>query len=218
MSGASIEQAKAALLFGLRGLQSADRFNLVEFNSVTRALAPAPLPATPENLDQAVRFVAGLRADGGTEMAAALRAVLDGKTRSERLRQVIFLTDGSVGNERELFDIIGRDLGDARLFTVGIGSAPNSHFMAEAASLGRGTFTYIGAVNEVEERMRDLLSKLEYPVLADIRLAWADAGAGAGPGSPTPAQTQPSWITRPSRCVTSMPRSPWWSASASPGP
>ena len=220
MSGASIEQAKAALLFGLRGLQPGDRFNLVEFNSVTRALAPAPMPATPENLALAVQFVAGLRADGGTEMAAALRAVLDGKTRSERLRQVVFLTDGSVGNERELFDIIGRDLGDARLFTVGIGSAPNSHFMAEAASLGRGTFTYIGAVNEVDERMRDLLSKLEYPVLADIRLAWADAGAGAGPGSPDSdlAQTQPSWITRPSRCATSMPRSPWWSASAFPGP
>ena len=180
MSGASIEQAKAALLFGLRGLHPADRFNLVEFDSVTRVLAPAPLPATPENLDQAVRFVAGLRADGGTELAAALRTVLDGKTGTERLRQVVFLTDGSVGNEHELFDIIGRDLGDARLFTVGIGAAPNSHFMAEAASLGRGTFTYIGAVNEVEERMRDLLSKLEYPVLADIRLAWADAGAGPG--------------------------------------
>ena len=95
---------------------------------------------------------------------------LEGGEGDGRLRQVIFLTDGGVGNEAELFEIIHKLLGDRRLFTVGIGSAPNSHFMRGAARYGRGTFTYIGAVSEVQEKMTALFRKLEAPALTDLRL------------------------------------------------
>jgi Ca-activated chloride channel family protein len=87
---------------------------------------------------------------------------------------VIFLTDGAVGNEEELFHLIQARLGDSRLFTVGIGSAPNSHFMRKAAELGRGTFTYIGRVDEVGARMSELFGKLEAPVLKGITLQWPE--------------------------------------------
>jgi Ca-activated chloride channel homolog len=83
---------------------------------------------------------------------------------------VIFLTDGGVGNEAQLFTAIHERLGDSRLFTIGIGSAPNSHFMREAARLGRGTFTYIGSINEVKEKMVALFARLEAPALTDVEL------------------------------------------------
>ena len=95
---------------------------------------------------------------------------------ADRLRQVIFLTDGAVGNEERLFAAIHERLGDSRLFTIGIGSAPNSHFMREAARLGRGTFTYIGEPREVKEKMAALFAKLESPALADVRLELPGAG------------------------------------------
>ena len=101
-------------------------------------------------------------------LTSVLRA-LDGGERSDRLRQVIFLTDGAVGNEERLFQAIRERLGDSRLFTIGIGSAPNSHFMREAARLGRGTFTYIGSPTEVQQKMTALFHKLESPVLADVQ-------------------------------------------------
>jgi Ca-activated chloride channel family protein len=63
-------------------------------------------------------------------------------------------------------------LGRARLFTVGIGSAPNGYFMRKAAQSGRGTFTYIGSTAEVDERMSALLRKLTKPVLTNIELHW----------------------------------------------
>ena len=44
-------------------------------------------------------------------MAAALRLALAQESDSERLRQVVFLTDGAVGNEDELFGIIRAQLG-----------------------------------------------------------------------------------------------------------
>src|SRR5512134_1468234 len=103
-------------------------------------------------------------------MAGAPEAALVGSDDPQLVRQVVFLTDGSVGNEDRLFGIIRERLGDTRLFTVGIGSAPNGHFMTRAAEFGHGTFTYIGKLDEVEERMSRLFQALESPVLTGIEV------------------------------------------------
>lgn len=170
MHGTSINQARAALKDGLQRLAPDDTFNIIQFNSVAQRFSPQALPATPGHLARAAAYVNNLSANGGTEMAAALDLALDGKEVHERLRQVIFITDGSVGNEEALFEIIDARLGASRLFTIGIGSAPNSYFMREAATLGRGTFDYIGDTGEVSAKMRKLFEQLAFPVLADIRL------------------------------------------------
>lgn len=180
MAGDSIVQAKNALLYALKGLKPEDSFNIIEFNSSLSQFSATPLPATSSNLSRARQFVSRLQADGGTEMALALDAALPKSLGSaspdavQPLRQVIFMTDGSVGNEQALFDLIRYQIGESRLFTVGIGSAPNSHFMQRAAELGRGTFTYIGKVDEVDEKISALLSKIQYPVLTDIQVRFDD--------------------------------------------
>jgi Ca-activated chloride channel family protein len=175
MHGASIQQAKEALQLAVARLQPGDRFNIIEFNSYARSLFEDVRSAEPATLKQAQRFVDSLQATGGTEMARALRLALDAREHPDRVRQVVFLTDGSVGNEDELFRLIRERLGDSRLFTVGIGSAPNSHFMTQAALTGRGTFTYIGKLEEVKEKMGGLFAKLEAPVLKDIEIDWPQA-------------------------------------------
>src|SRR6185503_16658287 len=139
-------------------------------------------PATPENIERAVRWVRNLRAQGGTEMARALDLALDGRETPGRIRQIVFLTDGAVGNEDYLLSMIRERLGDSRLFTVGIGSAPNSHFMTKAAQFGAGTFTYIGRIDEVKEKMSALFAKLESPVLKGLTIDWgASKGVEAWP-------------------------------------
>lgn len=174
MHGPSIIQARAALDLALAQLRPQDRFNVIQFNSVLERLHPQAVPATSAALRRARDYVAGLQADGGTEMAPALEAALASAPGHDdgALRQVVFLTDGSVGNEQALFAIIRARLGDSRLFTVGIGSAPNAHFMREAARYGRGSFTFIGDTAEVETQMAALFGKLRSPVLKDIRVAW----------------------------------------------
>jgi Ca-activated chloride channel family protein len=114
-------------------------------------------------------------------MAPALRAALEDHGKEGTVRQVIFITDGCVGNEQALFGLIAERLGRSRLFTVGIGSAPNSFFMERAARFGRGTFTHIGSPTEVQARMGELFAKLEKPVLSDIEVAWPDATAESWP-------------------------------------
>lgn len=174
MHGASIEQARAALVLALQRLKPEDRFNIIEFNSVPRALFDEARPADGANVARASAWVQGLEANGGTEMLPALERALDAREEAGRVRQVIFLTDGAVANEDELFALIERRLGDSRLFTIGIGSAPNSHFMRKAAESGRGTFTYIGRVDTVQARMEELFRKLETPVLKGITVRWSE--------------------------------------------
>jgi Ca-activated chloride channel family protein len=180
MQGASMEQAKEALRIALDTLRPGDRFNLVEFNSNATQLFPDALPVTPATLERARSWVGALKANGGTEMLKALNLALpldtNGRPRETPgyLRQVIFATDGGVGNEDELFRFIHARLGGSRLFTVGIGSAPNGHFMTKAAQFGRGTFTYIGDATEVRVRMAGLFARIDAPVLKDVAIKWAD--------------------------------------------
>jgi len=172
MHGVSLQQAKQALQRALKTLQAGDRFNVVEFNSYTNALFASSVPANAVNLGAAQNFVRQLQSNGGTEMYSALQFALRTPATESHLRQVIFITDGAVGNEEGLFQLIDEKLSRARLFTVGIGSAPNSWFMRKAAEAGRGTFTIISALHEVGEKMDRLFRKLEHPQITDIDIEW----------------------------------------------
>ena len=172
MQGESIEQAQAALMLALQGLKAKDSFNVIRFSHEMDTLFEHAVPASAVNLKRARRYVEALQADGGTEMEPAMRYALDSRHGKEKLRQVVFLTDGDIGNEEALFATIQRFLGESRLFPVGIGSAPNSFFMRRAAEFGRGSFTYIGDLADVEVQMQGLFARLQSPVLTNIQLRW----------------------------------------------
>ena len=176
MDGTSIQQAREALLFALQQLNSADRFNIIRFASDTQLLHGAPVTASNAQIGSAKEFVRRLTSGGGTEMFPAVNAALrqfSGFDES-RVRQIVFITDGNVGNEQALFNLIKSQLGSTRLYTVGIGSAPNSWFMAAAARYGRGTHSFIGDIGEVSQRMTALFEKIAAPVLTEIQIDWPD--------------------------------------------
>jgi len=171
MGGASIRQARAALHTAIEQLTPGDTFNVIQFNSSSEALFGQSLPANSTNKRLALGYVDALKAHGGTEIRGALeRAFALSPGDDQRLTQVLFVTDGAVSNEAELLAYINQSVGDRRLFTVGIGSAPNAHFMAEAALFGRGDHIYIGRIDEVRQKMEALLDRLEHPALTAIRL------------------------------------------------
>jgi Ca-activated chloride channel homolog len=176
MGGVSIEQARSSVSRALEQLRPQDYFNIIEFNSSYTALYREPMPANRHFTQKAQEFVRMLNASGGTEMLPALRQALShsrDEQEARRLRQVIFITDGAVGNETELLEELEANLGDSRLFTVGIGSAPNSWFMRKAAEFGRGTHTHIGDINEVENSMAALFEQLARPAAVDFRIDWS---------------------------------------------
>jgi Ca-activated chloride channel homolog len=183
MGGPSMAQAKESLVYALGRLQPSDRFNVIRFDDTMDMLFADAVPADAEAIGRAKRFVEALEANGGTEMLPPLKAALSDSRPGDQgfLRQVIFLTDGAIGNEQQLFDIISAGRGRSRIFMVGIGSAPNSYLMSRAAELGRGTFTHTGAAEAVEERMRALFEKLESPVLTNLAVSFSAGEADSTP-------------------------------------
>ncbi|QPF91608.1 marine proteobacterial sortase target protein [Bradyrhizobium commune] len=182
MGGTSIVQAKASLLYALGRLQPTDRFNVIRFDDTMDVLFSTSVPADPAHLGEALAFVNGIQARGGTEMVPAMRAALTDKLgETNMVRQVVFLTDGAIGNEQQLFETITAMRGRSRIFMVGIGSAPNTYLMTRASELGRGAFTHIGSVEQVEERMRGLFAKLENPAVTGLTAKFSDAKADVAP-------------------------------------
>jgi Ca-activated chloride channel homolog len=184
MGGTSIAQAKAGLLFALDRLKSNDRFNVIRFDDTMEAVFADTVASDTGNIARAKAFVSALQASGGTEMVPPMKAALTdrhGKD-SQYLRQVVFLTDGEIGNEEELFATIAAMRGSSRVFMVGIGSAPNSFLMTRAAEIGRGTYTHIGSVDQVAERMRELIEKLERPVVTGLTASYTGGAMDATPG------------------------------------
>jgi Ca-activated chloride channel homolog len=164
-------------------LKSTDRFNVIRFDHTMDVLFADTVPADSAHIAQAKNFVSALQANGGTEMVPPMKAALTDMRDpdSNYLRQVVFLTDGEIGNEQQLFETIAAMRGRSRVFMVGIGSAPNSFLMTRAAEIGRGTFTHIGAVEQVEERMRALITKLESPAVTNLTATYSAARADATP-------------------------------------
>ena len=174
MQGASITQAKQSLRYALNTLNVQDSFNIIAFESTAKNLFASTMMATQQNKEKANNFITQLSADGGTEMYQPLSNALSmpqtNLQSASAIKQILFITDGAVSNEQALFKLISSATELPRLFTVGIGSAPNGYFMRKAAQFGQGSYTYIGNINDVEKKMSNLLSKISKPTLKNIKV------------------------------------------------
>ena len=173
MEGTSIQQARGALLEALERLRPSDRFGILAFSSGYREFSPEPLPASAGNLAAARRYVQGLQAGGGTEMLPALTHLMRKPVSPDYLRHIILLTDGDLGNEEQIFAALRSGLGNSRLYTIAIGSAPNLFLATKMAQFGRGTFTHIADISEIQEQMSRLFESIESPVLTDVKLTFS---------------------------------------------
>jgi len=175
MGGESIGQAKAGLKRCLKRLRGVDRFTIVRFADDYSSFAPDLRPATPERIRAADGYVDTLEATGGTEMQKALRHVLDLLQGSPNLPMILFLTDGCVGNEARLLRLLAERLDRGRLFTFGIGSAPNEYLVRKMAAAGRGQCRFLRSHESIGAVMADFFETIETPVLTDVSVTWLDA-------------------------------------------
>lgn len=172
MSNQPIEQARESLHYALASLKPGDRFNVIEFNHQARSLYPRARSFDQDRHLEAALWVDSLAAGGGTDMGPPLALALGAAGAEGFLRQVVFITDGMVGNERELLERTRQMLGESRLFTVGIGHGVNTSFLRRMATAGRGSHTAIAEASRIAERMSELVIQLESPVIHDLEMIW----------------------------------------------
>jgi Ca-activated chloride channel family protein len=177
MSGEKIEQAKAAVRQALGSLRGTDRFRLIAFSNRVTLFRDAFTPATTEQLEAARRWVAGLAADGGTNIAGALEAALGQATSEERVSMVVFVTDGmpTVGEQspERIAQDAGARIGRMRVFTFGVGHDVNTYLLERLAQEGRGTAQYVAPEADVEQAIGALMGKVQHPALTNLRIEHA---------------------------------------------
>lgn len=172
MSGAPIEQAKAAVLAALDRLEPGDTFQIIRFSESASQFGPEPVPATAENIRAARAYVGRLAGAGGTRMIEGIRAALDFPHDDARLRFVTFLTDGFIGNEAEILGALDARLGASRIFSFGVGSAPNRYLLERMAAMGRGAVAYLSLRDSGRVVMDAFFDRIAHPAMIDVAVDW----------------------------------------------
>ncbi len=186
MSGGPLDQAKAAVCEALDMMDERDAFQIIRFSESASAMGASSLPATAENVRRGKRYVGSLADGGGTEMIEGVRAALNTRPDPERLRFVVFLTDGFIGNEADILGEVHRLIGNSRVFSFGVGSSPNRFLLDRMAKIGRGSVAYLGLHDDGGEVMRRFFTAARHPALTDISIDWGAMAAcevfpGTGP-------------------------------------
>jgi Ca-activated chloride channel family protein len=169
MSGFPIEKAKESMKLALDGLNPQDTFNLITFAGDTAVLFDKPVPATAENLRKAQAFLESRQGGGGTEMMKAIVAALEPSDSQQHVRVVCFMTDGYVGNDKEIIAEIQKHR-NARVFSFGIGGSVNRFLLDKMAEEGRGEVEYVALNDDGSAAARRFYERLRSPLLTDISL------------------------------------------------
>lgn len=172
MHGFPLDTARDLLTELVGSLRATDTFNLVLFAGSAATLAPAPLPATPENLARAIVLLERQPAGGGTELLPALETGFalprpDGPL----ARTFVIVTDGYVTVEAEAFALVRQRLDAANVFAFGIGSSVNRHLIEGLARAGQGEPFIVAAAEEARETARRFREYIESPLLTQVSLA-----------------------------------------------
>ncbi len=174
MHGAPMDTSIAAVKKALDGMGKDDTFQILRFAGDTSQLAETPLKNTAVNRQRGIDFLTSMQGGGGTEMLGGVKAALDRPADGDRMRMVLFLTDGYIGNETAIFEQIDRYRGDARLFGLGVGSSVNHYLLDGMSRMGRGAVTYVGPNEPTDAVVERFYGYIGRPVLTDIEIDWGD--------------------------------------------
>ncbi|WP_224363796.1 VIT domain-containing protein [Hyalangium versicolor] len=168
MEGESLPQAQGALRLCLRHLREGDRFNIIAFDSSYRTFSPEPVVFTQKTLEQADRWVAALRADGGTEllqpMQAAVQGVPDGV--------VVLLTDGQVGNEEQILKAVLGARKTTRVYSFGIGTNVSDVLLRDMAKQTGGAVEFIHPGERIDDKVVAQFSRALAPRVTDLKVSF----------------------------------------------
>src|SRR5207249_11156120 len=102
---------------------------VIRFAGEAEQMAPRAVPAEPQNVQAALKYIQSTSAGGGTMMIEGIRKSLQVTPDPDRLRFVAFLTDGFIGNEAEILGEIHNLRGPSRIFSFGVGPSTNRYLL-----------------------------------------------------------------------------------------
>jgi Ca-activated chloride channel family protein len=172
MEGQPLALARRAVTQALAQLRPDDTFQVIRFSDTATFMTDRPVAASPFNIRVASDFVANLRANGGTVMLTGLEPALEARGDWDRTRFVCLLSDGLLDNEPEVLRRLSKRLGDSRVFSIGIGAAPNRALLNAMARIGRGAAAYIATEPEADETMNLFIERVSTAAMTNLKIDW----------------------------------------------
>jgi len=177
-NGEPLRQSKELMYRFINGLNPEDTFTIIDFANTATQLSPQPLANTPRNRNRAMSYIEALQANGGTELMNGIRAVMNFPPPSEeRLRSVVLLTDGYIGNENQVIAEVQQQLqAGNRLYSFGVGSSVNRFLLNRLAEVGRGAAQIVRHDEPTQEVAEKFFRQINNPVLTNIQVTWEGEG------------------------------------------
>ena len=171
MEGLRIQNLKKALQVFLKSLPNDSYFNIISFGSNYEALfkSEQSVRYNEENLKIALDSIEKYNSDmGGTEIFYPLEMVISSKIKSQYPKLVFLLTDGNVGNGDQIIEMIKKQLGFSRIYTVGIGNGISPSFIKGMAEAGKGKCEFVKDDDILEEKAINLLHSSISPFARNV--------------------------------------------------
>jgi Ca-activated chloride channel family protein len=194
MSGQPTEKVKEAMREMLKLCREIDTVQVITFASQTRQLFDKPVPINSQNVARALNFTEGLQGGGGTYMFDGVKRAIDQPKDAQRVRIVIMLTDGYIGNEAEIIEHVGKNCGDQiRFWAIGIGSSPNMFLIGGVARQGGGMGKKLELKENAAGLAEEVITRIQRAQLAKIAIDWG----GLDVAETYPAKIPELWAGRP---------------------
>jgi Ca-activated chloride channel family protein len=170
MEGFPLNTAKTLFRDLMTNLRPTDLFNVVLFSGDSTALSQHSLEASPANIERAIDLLEQQRGSGGTELLTGLQQAMALPRATGTARSVVVITDGFISGETEAFDHIRNNLGQANVFSFGIGSSVNRYLVDGVAKAGRGEPFVVTNEAEAETEATRFREYIQSPVLTDVQV------------------------------------------------
>jgi|GEM_PF-349791 len=177
MRGRPTEQVKQTMEQFFKLSKPDDTIQVVTFAGQANALFEKYLPATQANVEKALDFTRSIQGGGGTMMIEGIKKVVEEPVAPDRVRIVIMLTDGYIGNEKQIIDEVDRRCGDQiRFWAVGIGNSVNRFLIDGVARQGGGMGKVLGLGDNPAELVPEIVERIHRAQLSNIRIDWNSLG------------------------------------------
>jgi Ca-activated chloride channel family protein len=191
--GPPLQKAKETLNYVLDHMNPKDTFQIISFSSTTETLFDKPEPANPLMKARAKAYIGSLDANGGTEMAEAVKKACAIPAPEKRLRIVTLMTDGYIGNDYEILGFVRRLRGKSRWFPFGTGNSVNRFLIDGIAREGGGEPCYVLLNSSAEEVGKQFYERISSPVLTDVKVSFD----GFDVKNVLPSAVSDVWAERP---------------------
>ncbi len=180
MQGEKMEQARAAALQVLSGLENGESFNIIDYSDSVASFADKPVVKNAQTIEEARSYIRRITANGGTNIRDALVEALRPEPTAKTLPLVLFMTDGlpTVGEKHEaaIRDAVKQaNKFKRRIFSFGVGYDVNTPLLNAVASESRAISTFVLPKEDVEAKVSQVFRRLSGPVLSDPKLTMLDA-------------------------------------------